>query len=36
MRRFDLVETTTLEEACGLIANNDDASDGALRALAEF
>jgi carbon-monoxide dehydrogenase medium subunit len=25
MRRFDLVEPTTLEEACGLIANNDDA-----------
>jgi carbon-monoxide dehydrogenase medium subunit len=25
MRRFDLVEPTTLEEACGLIANNDAA-----------
>jgi carbon-monoxide dehydrogenase medium subunit len=25
MRRFDLVEPTTLEEACALIANNDDA-----------
>lgn len=25
MRRFDLVEPTTLEEACGLIGNNDDA-----------
>jgi len=25
MRRFDLVEPTSLEDACGLIANNDDA-----------
>jgi Na+-transporting NADH:ubiquinone oxidoreductase subunit NqrF len=25
MRRFNLVEPTTLEEACGLIANDDDA-----------
>src|SRR5678815_2349619 len=25
MRRFDLVEPTTLEEACGLIADNDGA-----------
>ena len=25
MRRFDLVEPTTLEDACGLIADNDDA-----------
>jgi len=25
MRRFDLVEPTTLEEACGLIADNDAA-----------
>jgi CO/xanthine dehydrogenase FAD-binding subunit len=25
MRRFDLVEPTILEEACGLIANNDAA-----------
>jgi hypothetical protein len=36
MRRFDLVEPATLEEACGFIANKDDAKViVALSALAE-
>jgi CO/xanthine dehydrogenase FAD-binding subunit len=36
MRRFDLIEPTTLEEACGLIAGNNGAKVIAGRGSADY